>query len=245
MQKCIHVCIIIQASAQECRRAWPGSSANIRREKRENVAQLARVAAADSVQAGGRWRSAQSVAEKLAGMVQAGGIVCNGCSWPCVIGSSANVSSAAAGLSWLKRWRRWWYVCRITSRITSKTENRSVLPALGLANSSGVYVARGLSWRDVGMRGLCVTLCNVYSVGGLRLRSTGKANTSDIKAARLYVWGFHVMRCIYGGIYGRTYDALLFVHGIGWHNGRGIIHALLLHALAVCQRVRRIDRRGI
>lgn len=52
MQKCIHLCINMQASAQERRRAWPGSSANIRQENRENVAQLARVAAADTIQAG-------------------------------------------------------------------------------------------------------------------------------------------------------------------------------------------------
>lgn len=76
MQICVHKCIIMQASAQECRRAWPGSSANIRRGNRESVAQLARIAAADTA--------------------QAGGIVCNGCVWPCVAGSSANVSSAAA-----------------------------------------------------------------------------------------------------------------------------------------------------
>ena len=31
MQKFIHSCINMQASAQECRCAWPGSSANIRR----------------------------------------------------------------------------------------------------------------------------------------------------------------------------------------------------------------------
>ena len=55
--------------------------------KAGNVAQLARIAATDTV--------------------QAGGIICNGCGWPCVVGSSANVSSAAADLSWLKRWRRW------------------------------------------------------------------------------------------------------------------------------------------
>lgn len=41
----------MQASAQECRRAWPGLSANIWQGKRENVAQLARVAAADMAQA--------------------------------------------------------------------------------------------------------------------------------------------------------------------------------------------------
>lgn len=41
----------MQASAQECQHAWPGSSANIRQGKRENVAQLARIAAADSTQA--------------------------------------------------------------------------------------------------------------------------------------------------------------------------------------------------
>lgn len=31
MQKCIHLCINMQSSAQEFRREWPGSSANIRR----------------------------------------------------------------------------------------------------------------------------------------------------------------------------------------------------------------------
>lgn len=56
----------------------------------------------------------------------------------------------------------------------------------------------------------------------------------------MYVWGFRIMRCMYGGIYGCTYDAVLFAHGIGGQYGRSIIHALLLHAFTVCQHARNI-----
>lgn len=56
---------------------------------------------------------------------------------------------------------------------------------------------------------------NVCNVGAACLLSMCRANTSNSKAARLYVWGFHVVRCIYGGIYGRTCCGLLFAHGIG------------------------------
>lgn len=111
-------------------------------------------------------------------------------------------------------------------------------PVLG-ANSSGVCVARWLSLRGVGMCGLYGTLDNVYSVGVLRLLSMRITDTSNSKA-RLYVLRLYVTRCIYGGIYGRTCGALLSVHGIGRHNGRGIIHAL-----AVCQRACNIGLRGI
>ena len=37
MQKCIHLCINMQSSAQEFRREWPGSSANIRRKSGETL----------------------------------------------------------------------------------------------------------------------------------------------------------------------------------------------------------------
>ena len=79
------------------------------------------------------------------------------------------------------------------------------------AGICGVCDARWLSLHGVGMRGLYGTLDNVYSVGVLRLLSMRRANTSNSEAARLYVWGFHVVRCMCGGIYG----ALSFAHGIG------------------------------
>ena len=113
------------------------------------------------------------------------------------------------------------------------------------ADICGACVARWLSLRGVGMRGLYGTLDNACSVGALRLLSMCSANTINGKAARLYVWEFRIMRCIYDGIYGRTYDAPLFAHGIGVHNGRSIIHALLLHALTVCQRACNIGHWGI
>ena len=94
------------------------------------------------------------------------------------------------------------------------------------------------------MRGLYGTLDNVYSVGVLRLLSMRRANTSNSEAAHLYALRLYVTSCIYGGIYGHTYGALSFAHGIGGHNGRSIIHALLLHALAVCQRARSICHWG-
>lgn len=100
---------------------------------------------------------------------------------------------------------------------------------------------RGVGMRGVGMRGLYGTLDNVYSVGVLRLLSLCSANTINSKAARLYALRLYVTRCIYG----RTCGALLSVHGIGGHNGRGIIHAVLLHALAVCQRSCNIGHWGI
>ena len=83
------------------------------------------------------------------------------------------------------------------------------------AGICGVCVARWLSLHGVGMRGLYVTLDNVYGVGALRLLSMRIGNTSNSKASRLYALRFYVTRCIYGGIYGCTYDAQLFVHGIG------------------------------
>ena len=82
---------------------------------------------------------------------------------------------------------------------------------------------------------------NVYSVGVLRLLSMRRANICNSMAARLYAFRFYVTRCIYGG----TYGALSFAHGIGGHDGRSIVHALLLHALAVCQRACNIGLRGI
>ena len=79
----------------------------------------------------------------------------------------------------------------------------------------GVCVARWLSLHGVGMRGLYVTLDNVYGVGALRLLSMRIGNASNSKVARLYVLRFYVTRCMCGGIYGRTYGALSFAHGIG------------------------------
>ena len=113
------------------------------------------------------------------------------------------------------------------------------------ANICGVCVARWLSLHGVGMRGLYGTLDNACNVGALRLLSMRIGNTSNSKAARLYALRLYVARCIYGGIYGRAYNVVLFAHGIGGHNGRSIIHALLLHALAVCQRACNIGLRGI
>ena len=211
-----------------------------------NVAQLARVAATDTDQAGGalqelrrvwrpcvllaggHWRFSRSVAGKLAGIVQAGGIVCNGCGWPCVSGSSAEFSSASAGLSWLKRWRRWLQ-----------------------SSAGGMHVGCNpsrVNRESVAVLAVCVqdskqesTQYNVCIWGVLCLLSMRIGNTSNSKAARLYALRFYVTRCIYGG----TYGALSFAHGIGVHNGRSIIHALLLHALAVCQRACNIGLRGI
>lgn len=122
---------------------------------------------------------------------------------------------------------------------STQEETCSAWPVLG-ADICGAYVARWLFLRGVGMRGLYGTLDNVYSVGVLRLLSMRIGKTSNSKAARLHVWGFYVVRCMCGGIYG----ALLSVHGMGGHNVRRIIHALLLHALALCQRARRICHWG-
>lgn len=94
-------------------------------------------------------------------------------------------------------------------------ESGNILPILGRANRCGVCVARLLSLRGVGMRGLYGTLDNMCSVGVLRLRSMGGADASNSKAARLYALRLYVARCIYGGIYGRTYGAVLFAHGTG------------------------------
>ena len=89
------------------------------------------------------------------------------------------------------------------------------------------------------------TQYNVCIWGVLCLLSMRIGNTSNSKAARLYALRLYVARCIYGGIYGRAYNVVLFAHGIGGHNGRSIIHALLLHALTVCQRACNIGHRGI
>lgn len=102
--------------------------------------------------------------------------------------------------------RRWWYVCRIASKKPRKKRNAAPGLYWG-ANGCGVYVARWLSLRGVGMRGIYGTLDNVYSVGVLRLLSMRIGNTSNSKAARLYALRLYVTRCIYG----RTYGA----HGIG------------------------------
>ena len=56
---------------------------------------------------------------------------------------------------------------------------------------------------------------NVCSVGVLRLLSMRRANICNSMAAHLYALRLYVTRCIYGGIYGRTYGALSFAHGIG------------------------------
>ena len=85
------------------------------------------------------------------------------------------------------------------------------LACTGEANSCGVYVARWVFLHGVGMRGIYGTLDNLYSVGVLRLLSMRIGNTSNSKVARLYVWGFHVVHCMCGGIYG----TLSFAHGIG------------------------------
>lgn len=56
---------------------------------------------------------------------------------------------------------------------------------------------------------------NVCSVGVLRLLSMRRANICNSMAVPLYALRLYVTRCIYGGIYGRTYGALSFAHGIG------------------------------
>lgn len=145
----------------------------------------------------------------------------------------------SGGVLQLERWRRWLQVLADGMRVgcnpsrvnrasvaalvvcvqdskqeSTQEEKCSVWPVLG-ANSCGVYVARWLSLHGVGMRGLYGTLDIVYSVGVLRLLSMRRANTISSKVARLYVLRFYVTRCMRGGIYGRTYGALSFAHGIG------------------------------
>lgn len=165
-------------------------------------------------------------------MAQAGGIVCNGCGWPCVSGSSANVSSAAAGVSWLNRWRRWLQVLADGMRVGCDPSR------VNLASVAALAVCVQDSKQES-------TQGNVCSMGALFMLYMRIGNTSNNKDARLYVWGFHAMRCMCGGIYGCTYGAVLFAYGIGGHNVRSIVHALLLHALVVCQRACNIGLRGI
>ena len=124
---------------------------------------------------------------------------------------------------------------------------------LALVASAGGLCARGCDPPRVNrVRVAALVVCvqdskqdsaqdNVCSVGVLRLLSMRIGNTSNSKAARLYALRLCVTRCIYG----RTYGALLFARGIGGHNGRSIVHALLLHALTVCQRACNIGHRGI
>ena len=212
MQKYVHTCIIMQASVQECRRTWPGLPANIRQESggklpswrdllRESWPEWPRLAELSAMATAGlasldrrricqEWRQRLAVEPFAALVAYRPGAI------------HANVAALVE--------------CVQDSKQDNAQEGKKKRHACtGWANSSGVYVARLLSLPGVGMRGLYGTLDNARSVGALRLLSMCRANTINSKAARLYVWGFHVVRCMCGGMCGRTYGALLFAHGIG------------------------------
>ena len=142
-----------------------------------------------------------------------------------------NVPSAAAGVMRLNRWRRWLQVLADGVRVGCYPPrvNRESVAALVVC----VQDNKQESAQD-----------NVCSVGVLRLLSMRRANICNSMAVPLYALRLYVTSCIYGGIYGRAYNVVLFAHGIGGHNGRSIIRALLLHALVVCQRACNIGLRG-
>ena len=85
MQKFIQSCIFMQASAQECRRALGRIVRKYPAEKREMLPSC----------------------RELRRLIRFRRRICwRRCVWHCVVGSSANVSSAAAGVLRLKLWRR-------------------------------------------------------------------------------------------------------------------------------------------